>query len=57
MYIITILAILVGVLEIRYAYKFVEKSEKKIKKLFIIMGIFTIIMGLFILFYTKNYPR
>jgi uncharacterized membrane protein HdeD (DUF308 family) len=52
MWIITIMAILMGVLEIRYAYKSVEKDNKRIKRVFIIMGILTIILGLFCL--TKN---
>jgi uncharacterized membrane protein HdeD (DUF308 family) len=52
MWIITIMAILMGVLEIRYAYKSVEKDNKRIKRVFIIMGILTIMLGLFCL--TKN---
>jgi len=53
MWILTIMAILMGVLEIRYAYKLVEKDNKKIKRLFIGMGFGTIILGLilFILCY------
>ena len=49
MWIITIMAILIGVLEIQYAYKSVEKNNKRIKRVFIIMGILTIMLGLFCL--------
>jgi len=38
-----------GVLEIRYAYKSVEKYNKRIKRVFIMMGLLTIMLG-FILF-------
>jgi hypothetical protein len=63
MWILTIMAILMGVLEIRYAYKSVEKDPffnyKRIKRIFITMGLSTILLG-FILFilcyvYGKNY--
>ena len=42
------MAILMGVLEIRYAYKS-EKDNKRIKRVFIMMGLLTIMLG-FILF-------
>ena len=38
-----------GVLEIRYAYKSVEKDNKRTKRVFIMMGLLTIMLG-FILF-------
>jgi Na+-driven multidrug efflux pump len=49
MWILTIMAILMGVLEIRCAYKSVEKDNKRIKRVFIMMGLSTILLG-FILF-------
>lgn len=49
MVVVTIMAILMGVLEIRYAYKSVEKDNKRIKRVFIVMGLLTISLGLFLL--------
>ncbi len=46
MWIVTILAIIMGLLEIRYAYKCVEKDKLKLKKAFILMGVTTIMLGL-----------
>lgn len=43
---IGLLAILMGASEIRYAYKVVEKDDKRMKKLFIVVGIITILCGL-----------
>lgn len=43
---IGLLAILMGLSEIRYAYKVVEKDDRQIKKLFIVVGIITILCGL-----------
>ena len=45
MWLITIMAILMGVLQIRYAYKCVEKDNRKIKRVFTMMGLITILLG------------
>lgn len=54
MWITTIMAILIGILEIQYAYKSVEKDNKRIKKVFIMMGLLTIMLGLFCLYFWDN---
>jgi hypothetical protein len=46
MWIVTILAIIMGLFEIRYAYKWIEKDKLKLKRAFIIMGLTTIMLGL-----------
>jgi uncharacterized membrane protein HdeD (DUF308 family) len=51
-----ILAILMGIYEIRYAYKYVEKENKSIRNVFITMGITTIVLGfiMIIINFTTN---
>ncbi len=41
--------ILMGIYEIRYAYKSVGKENKQIRNVFITMGISTIVLGIIIL--------
>ncbi len=46
MWIVTILAVIMGLFEIRYAYKWVEKDNSGLKRSFIIMGLTTIMLGI-----------
>jgi len=46
MWVITIATVLMGISELIYAFKRVEKENKPVRSLFIGMGIATIIMGL-----------
>lgn len=45
MWFITIISIITGLMEIRYAFKVVEKSKKGIRLTFILMGILTTMVG------------
>ncbi len=45
---IGLLGILMGLLEIRYAYKIVEKDNRRIKNIFIVLGTITMLIGLWL---------
>ena len=49
MWIPAIMGIFMGVYEIRYAYKFVEKELKGLRRFFITLGLLTIMLGSYLL--------
>ena len=51
------MAILMGLLEIRYAYESVEKDNKRIKRVFIIMGLLTIVLGFIFLYLSESLKK